>query len=65
MIHSPFASDRDDETKLDSQVRSLFIVIIAAVAVLAFSACSTTAGLGRDVQNVGEKIEDKAQQHGG
>jgi predicted small secreted protein len=30
---------------------------------LGLQACNTTEGFGQDVQNVGEKIEDKADEH--
>jgi predicted small secreted protein len=36
-------------------------VFLAVVAVLSLAACNTTAGAGRDMQSVGNAIEDTAE----
>jgi entericidin A len=35
-------------------------LLIIVAALFALSACNTMEGLGKDVQKVGQKIEDKA-----
>jgi predicted small secreted protein len=40
---------------------SKFIVLTLAVSSLALSACNTVAGIGRDVQSVGETVEEVAE----
>ncbi|MGP1282882.1 MAG: entericidin A/B family lipoprotein [Parasphingopyxis sp.] len=40
---------------------SKFIVLALAVSSLALSACNTVAGIGRDVQSVGETVEEVAE----
>ncbi|QDH71110.1 entericidin A/B family lipoprotein [Marilutibacter alkalisoli] len=37
------------------------LMLLAAFSVTTLSACNTMAGAGRDVQAVGEKVEDKAE----
>ena len=37
------------------------LLLLALFSVSFLSACNTMAGAGRDVQKVGEKVEDKAQ----
>lgn len=37
------------------------LMFIALFSVGTLSACNTMAGAGKDVQKVGEKVEDKAQ----
>ena len=41
-----------------TRTRLLLAVLLAAFAL---SGCNTVAGAGKDVQKVGEKVEDKAQ----
>lgn len=35
-------------------------LLFALVCMLGLSGCNTVAGLGRDVEKVGDKVEDKA-----
>jgi len=37
------------------------LLLLALFSVGTLSACNTMAGAGKDVQKVGEKVEDKAQ----
>lgn len=37
------------------------LMFIALFSISTLSACNTMAGAGKDVQKVGEKVEDKAQ----
>lgn len=37
------------------------LLLLALFSASFLSACNTMAGAGRDVQKVGEKVEDKAQ----
>ncbi len=41
--------------------RSMAALLLAMFCVGALGACNTTKGLGQDVQKVGEKVEDKAE----
>lgn len=41
------------------RLTSLMLVALFSMSLL--SACNTMAGAGKDVQKVGEKVEDKAQ----
>lgn len=44
-------------------VRPLFRLLALAVVVMAVSSCRTTEGLGRDMQHLGNKIEQSAERH--
>ncbi|GAB3343969.1 entericidin A/B family lipoprotein [Marilutibacter aestuarii] len=37
------------------------LMLVALYAVAFLSACNTMAGAGKDVQDVGEKVEEKAE----
>lgn len=37
------------------------LLLLALFSVSTLSACNTMAGAGKDVQKVGEKVEDKAE----
>ena len=37
-----------------------FIAVIAAAAALALAGCNTMEGLGKDVEKLGQKIDQKA-----
>ena len=37
------------------------LLLLALFSVSTLSACNTMAGAGKDVQKVGEKVEEKAQ----
>ncbi len=39
----------------------LMAVMLLAMFSMGLTACNTVAGAGKDVQKVGEKVEDKAQ----
>ncbi len=41
--------------------RLIPILMLAMFSTATLSACNTVAGAGKDVQKVGEKVEDKAQ----
>ncbi len=42
--------------------RSFTLLMLAASITLGLSACNTFRGIGKDTQEVGEKIEDKAEE---
>jgi entericidin A len=44
-----------------STVRPLVLLMLALFSLGALSACNTMEGLGKDVQKVGRKVEDKAR----
>ena len=41
--------------------RIIALALLSLFSVSMLSACNTMAGAGKDVQKVGEKVEDKAQ----
>ncbi len=41
--------------------RLFALLLLAAFATVALTGCNTIAGMGKDVQKVGEKVEEKAQ----
>lgn len=41
-------------------IRLMALLVIVGLSASALVSCNTTAGLGRDMQNVGDKIEDSA-----
>lgn len=41
--------------------RLFALVILACFSTAALTACNTMAGAGKDVQKVGEKVEQKAE----
>jgi predicted small secreted protein len=52
------------KTRITFRKSVRFAIVAAGCAALGgLSACNTTRGLGRDVQKVGSKIEQKADQH--
>lgn len=42
-------------------MKRLIPLMLLAMFSVGLSACNTMAGAGKDVQKVGEKVEDKAQ----
>lgn len=48
---------------LTLSVRPLCRLLALAVVVMAVSSCRTTEGLGRDMQHLGNKIEQSAERH--
>ena len=41
--------------------RLFALLLLAAFSTASLTACNTIAGAGKDVQKVGEKVEDKAE----
>ena len=41
--------------------RAMMLLLAAMFSMAVLSGCNTVAGAGKDVQKVGEKVEDKAQ----
>ena len=41
--------------------RLFALLLVAAFSMTHLTACNTMAGAGKDVQKVGEKVEEKAQ----
>lgn len=41
--------------------RLFALLLLASFSTFAMTGCNTIAGAGKDVQKVGEKVEDKAQ----
>ena len=41
--------------------RAMTLLMLALFSTAVLSGCNTMAGAGKDVQKVGEKVEDKAQ----
>ena len=41
--------------------RAMTLLMLALFSTAVLSSCNTMAGAGKDVQKVGEKVEDKAQ----
>lgn len=41
--------------------RAMALLLMAMFSTVVLSGCNTMAGAGKDVQKVGEKVEDKAQ----
>ena len=50
-----------DSTKEIHMKRLIALMLLAMFSTAALTACNTMAGAGKDVQKVGEKVEDKAQ----
>ena len=59
----PMASGRSDDhaAGMTSSLRHLVLFLLAAAVVaLVATGCQTTKGFGKDVKNLGNKIEDKS-----
>ena len=41
--------------------RMVALMLLSLFSIAVLSGCNTVAGAGKDVQKVGEKVEDKAQ----
>jgi predicted small secreted protein len=51
----------DHDAAMHSSLRRIVLLLVtAAVFALATTGCQTTKGFGKDVQKLGDKIEDKA-----
>lgn len=46
-------------------MNSLRLALLAFASGAILSSCSTTAGFGQDLQKVGSKLENKAEETGG
>ena len=46
-------------------MKRIAILILLSMFSLGMTACNTMAGAGKDVQKVGEKVEDAAEDTGG
>lgn len=55
-VRFPDANTGDPE-----MTRLMALALLAMFSMGVLSACNTTKGFGQDVQKVGEKVEDKAQ----
>jgi len=44
--------------------RLIALMLLAMFSVATLAACNTTAGMGKDVQKVGEKVEEAADDTG-
>ena len=42
-------------------MKRLIVVMMLGMFSMGLTACNTVAGAGKDVQKVGEKVEDKAE----
>ncbi len=58
--HNPTASDRMVPERLVPGLRAAFAAFCIAAAVGALSGCNTTEGAGKDLENLGEGIQDAA-----
>lgn len=45
---------------MNSPLKRLALLILAAVAVAFATGCQTSKGFGKDVEKLGDKIQDKA-----
>lgn len=50
-------------TSRSFSLRSRFGLLALALSALAVSSCRTTEGFGRDMQHLGNKIENSAERH--
>jgi predicted small secreted protein len=51
----------DHDAGMNSSLRRLAVLLLtAAFLALVVTGCQTTKGFGKDVKNLGDKIEDKA-----
>ena len=48
---------------MKSMKRTLALLLLAMFSVGTLGACNTMAGLGEDVESVGDSIEDEAEGH--
>lgn len=54
-----FTTDQDWDWKKSIRPLTLLLIVLSSMAV---SACNTTRGLGQDVQEAGEEIEETADE---
>ena len=57
LCHMIRCSEVMDVAKGEKMLR----IVMALVLVVCFAGCNTMAGFGRDVERLGDKIEDKAE----
>lgn len=48
---------------MNTTIRNLSVLLLAAVFAFGLGACNTMSGLGKDTQKAGEKIEKEAERH--
>lgn len=48
---------------MNSTIKKIFAAALLAAFVLGSTACNTMAGVGKDTQKAGEKIEKEADRH--
>jgi len=48
---------------MNSQSRKSALLLLIIAMAVATAACNTTKGLGKDVEKVGEEIQEEAEQH--
>jgi entericidin A len=44
----------------ETMKRFIALLLLAAISIATLSGCNTMEGLGKDVQKLGQKVEDKA-----
>ena len=49
--------------KMEKITMKQVLGVLAILAILNLSACNTMSGLGKDVSKLGDKIEQKADEH--
>ena len=48
---------------MNSNIKKIFVAVLLGAFVLGSTACNTMAGVGKDTQKAGEKIEKEADRH--
>ena len=48
---------------MNSTIKKITVALMLGAFVLGSTACNTMAGVGKDTQKAGEKIEDEAERH--
>lgn len=57
------SSPRSLEIHMNNQFRKSSLLLLIVAMAFATAACNTTKGLGKDVEKVGEEIQEEAEQH--
>lgn len=55
------AADKVPINRRVNMKRLLALIVVSMFAMGTLTACNTMAGAGKDVQKVGEKVQDKAE----
>lgn len=50
---------------MNTSVRNMFVLILAAVFTFGLTACNTMRGIGEDTEEAGEKIQKESDEHKG